>query len=101
MGEATAAERIAELRRRIDAIDLEILALLNERAGCAVEVGHCKQQLALPAWAPEREGEILKRVVDANPGPLDAGAVRRLFERIIDEARSLERHVMQGGVAAT
>jgi chorismate mutase len=96
VGDPSASERIAEWRRRIDAIDLEILALLNERARCAVEVGRDKQRLDLPAWAPEREAEILNRVVKANPGPLDEGAVRRLFERIIDEARSLERHVMQG-----
>jgi chorismate mutase len=85
---------IADWRKRIDEIDLEILRLLNERSRCAVEIGHYKKQRCLPAWAPEREAEILRRVVKANPGPLDDAAVRRLFERIIDEARSLERHAM-------
>jgi chorismate mutase len=83
-------------RRRIDAIDQQILKLLNERSQCAVEIGHLKKRLNLPAWHPERELEILRNVVEANPGPLDNAAIRRLFERIIDEARSLERHVMDG-----
>ena len=85
---------VAEWRRRIDEIDQQMLKLLNERAQCAVEIGHSKKQHNLPAWAPEREAEILRNVVEANAGPLNDAAVRRLFERIIDEARSLERHVM-------
>ena len=84
----------SDWRKRIDEIDQQILKLLNERARCAVEIGHYKKQHGLPAWVPEREAEILRNVVKANPGPLDDAAVRRLFERIIDEARSLERHIM-------
>lgn len=82
-------------RKQIDAIDGKILELLNERARCALEIGNYKKERGLPAWAPEREAEILRNVVQANPGPLDNAAVRRLFERIIDEARSLERHLME------
>jgi chorismate mutase len=82
-------------RKRIDEIDQELVRLLNERSQCAVEIGHIKKKLNLPAWQPEREAEILRHVVKSNPGPLDDAAIRRLFERIIDEARSLERHAMQ------
>ena len=82
-------------RRRIDEIDLQLVKLLNERSNCAVEIGHIKKTLSLPAWAPAREAEILRNVVKANGGPLDNAAIRRLFERIIDEARSLERHAME------
>ncbi len=81
-------------RKRIDEIDQELIRLLNERSQCAVEIGHIKRRLNMPAWQPEREAEILRHVVKANPGPLDDAAIRRLFERIIDEARSLERHAM-------
>jgi len=81
-------------RKRIDEIDQQILKLLNERSRCAVEIGHIKKGLNLPAWHPEREMQILRNVVKANAGPLDDAAIRRLFERIIDEARSLERHAM-------
>jgi chorismate mutase len=84
-------------RKRIDEVDLQLVKLLNERSQCAVEIGHIKKKLNLPAWQPEREVEILRNVVKSNQGPLDDAAIRRLFERIIDEARSLERHSMEGG----
>jgi len=83
-------------RRRIDEIDQQLVRLLNERANCAVEIGQIKKKMSQPAWSPEREADILRNVVKANRGPLDNAAIRRLFERIIDEARSLERHAMGG-----
>jgi chorismate mutase len=82
-------------RKRIDEIDEQLLKLLNQRSQCAVEIGHFKRKANLPAYQPEREIEVLRHVVESNPGPLDNAAIRRLFERIIDEARSLERHVME------
>ncbi len=85
---------VAEWRKRIDEIDQQLAMLLNERSQCAVEVGKIKKALRLAAWQPEREAEILRNVVKSNSGPLDDAAIRRLFERIIDEARALERHVM-------
>ncbi len=84
-------------RKRIDEIDQQLLKLLNERSQCAVEIGHIKKKAMLPAWSPQREMEILRNVVKSNLGPLDDAAIRRLFERIIDEARSLERHAMDSG----
>lgn len=84
-------------RKRIDEIDQQLVKLLNDRSRCAVEIGHIKKQLNMAAWQPEREVEILRNIVQSNGGPLDDGAVRRLFERIIDEARALERHSMEGG----
>ena len=83
-------------RKQIDEIDQQLVRLLNERSQCAVEIGHIKKKLNLPAWQPQREAEILRNVVKSNHGPLDDAAIRRLFERIIDEARSLERHAMEG-----
>ncbi len=82
-------------RKRIDEIDQQLVRLLNERSQCAVEIGHIKKKLNIPAWQPQREAEILRNVVRSNHGPLDDAAIRRLFERIIDEARSLERHAME------
>ena len=84
-------------RKRIDEIDEQLLKLLNERAQCALDAGHWKKQNHQPVWQPQRELEILRHVVGSNPGPLDDAAIRRLFERIIDEARSLERHVVNEG----
>ncbi len=82
-------------RKKINAIDHKLVELLNERAGCAIEIGKIKEKRNLPAWDPAREAEIHRQVVAANRGPLDHAAIRRLFERIIDEARSLERHAME------
>ena len=82
-------------RKRINEIDQQLVKLLNERSQCAVEIGHIKKKLNVPAWQPQREAEILRNVVKSNQGPLDDAAIRRLFERIIDEARSLERHAME------
>jgi chorismate mutase len=78
-------------RRRIDQIDTQLMRLLNSRSACAVEIGRIKRTLGLPVYSPEREAEILERVMRENPGPLDPMAVRRVFERIIDESRRLER----------
>jgi chorismate mutase len=81
-------------RKQIDAIDEQLLKLLNERAQWAVRAGHWKKTNHEPVWQPDRELQILHHVEQSNPGPLDNAAIRRLFERIIDEARSLERHIV-------
>ena len=78
-------------RGRIDTIDEQLVRLLNSRSACAVEVGRIKQRCGLPLYSPEREAWILDRVMRENPGPLEPTAVRRVFERIIDESRRLER----------
>ena len=78
-------------RRRIDVIDEQLMGLLNSRSACAVEIGRLKRRLGLPVYSPEREAWILERVMRDNPGPLEPTAVRRVFERIIDESRRLER----------
>lgn len=86
---------VNDWRRRIDEIDRKLVELLNERSRCAVEIGRLKRAEGAPLYQPEREQEILARVERANPGPLPDRAVRRLFERILDEARSVERTAMQ------
>ncbi len=83
--------RVSDLRRRIDQIDDQLMKLLNSRSACAVEIGRLKRQIGMPVYQPEREKWILDRAERNNPGPLDSGAVRRVFERVIDESRRLER----------
>jgi chorismate mutase len=85
------ARQIADYRRRIDQIDDQLMKLLNARSACAVEIGRLKRRVGLPVYQPDREKWILERVARDNPGPLDSGAVRRVFERVIDESRRLER----------
>ncbi|MFN3596624.1 MAG: chorismate mutase [Rubricoccaceae bacterium] len=84
-------EALVPWRDRIDALDRAVIALLNERARCAAAIGHIKQQLGVPVYAPRREEDVLANVCAANAGPLSEAAVRRLYERVIDETRSLER----------
>jgi chorismate mutase len=89
--EGQESQEITAWRRRIDAIDTQLMGLLNSRSACAVEIGKVKRALGLPIYSPEREAEVLERVMRENPGPLDPLAVKRVFERIIDESRRLER----------
>lgn len=88
--------RIATLRTRIDAIDRQLVSLLNERAACALAIGRLKEMAGLPIYQPAREAEVLHGVRASNGGPLDDDAIARLFERIIDEARRLERMAAAG-----
>lgn len=83
-----------EWRKRIDEIDLQLVKLLNERAHCAEEIGKIKLELGLDAYSPQREEEVMHNVTVGNPGPLSSYAIRRLFERIIDESRAVERILM-------
>jgi len=83
--------QLDDLRRRIDELDELLVRLLSARAACALEIGREKKAAGLEIYQPSREAEVLNHVQSINPGPLDNGAIRRLFERVIDEARRLER----------
>lgn len=89
----TAIER---LRRRIDELDRQLVELLNERTRCALQIGQLKRQAGLPLYQPDREQQVLAHAEAINRGPLSARALRRLFERILDEARAVERLAMEG-----
>jgi chorismate mutase len=85
---------IEHWRDKIDEIDKKLVELLNERARYADEIGKIKEQMGLEAYSPKREKEVLDNIMKHNNGPLDNLALRRLFERIIDESRKLEREAM-------
>ena len=85
---------LSDWRRRIDELDRKLVELLNERSQCALEIGKLKQQENVPLYQPEREKEVLQNAEKNNRGPLSDAAIRRLFERIIDEARAAERSAM-------
>lgn len=80
-----------ELRRQIDVIDDKTLELFNQRATLALKVGRLKKKAGEKLFDADRENFIYKRVMKNNSGPLSAEAVLRLFERIIDEIRRVER----------
>ncbi len=77
-------------RKQIDALNEQILLLLNERAQCALAVGQLKRQAGLPLYAPERETAIFNRLKELNAGPLNHEAVQRIFRQIMDESLRLE-----------
>ena|SRR5437588_3537722 len=81
---------IEDWRAEIDAIDDELLRLLNVRAALAIRAGESKRSAGLSVWDGEREREVIERVRRANAGPLDESAVMRLFRRIILESRRAE-----------
>jgi chorismate mutase-like protein len=93
---------LEDLRRDIDRVDEVLVRLLNERARCACEVGKLKKELGMQVYQPDRERQVIEHVRSvAVEGPLGPDAIARLFERIIDEARSLERRIVHGdGIAS-
>lgn len=88
---SSAEAMLADLRRRIDDLDELLVRTLSARAACALEIGRQKKLLGLEIYQPTREAEVLAHVQKINPGPLDNESMKRLFERVIDEARRLER----------
>jgi chorismate mutase len=87
---------IAPWRDRIDELDARLIGILNERARCAIEIGKIKRDRGLPIYDPEREEGIVRMMIEMNAGPLDATGIRRVFERIIDESRRIERVTAEG-----
>lgn len=87
-------DKLAECRRKIDLVDQKILALLNERTRIVEEIGAIKQQLAMPIYEPKREDDVFRNVTLGNSGPLSGEAVKRVFERIVDEMRTVQRDRM-------
>ena len=86
-----------DLRDDIDRVDEVLVRLLNERARVACEIGRIKKAQGIEVYQPEREKQVLEHVRSiASEGPLGAEAIARLFERIIDEARRLERRLVHG-----
>lgn len=82
---------LAESRKSIDAIDLQLLELLNRRTREVEAIGQAKESLAMPIYEPKREDDVFRNVIEHNTGPLNSEAVKGIFERIIDEMRTLQR----------
>lgn len=87
-------EQLAECRRKIDVLDMRLLELLNERTRIVEEIGRIKRHLSLPIYEPRREEEVFHNITTNNSGPLTAEAVKRVFERIIDEMRNIQKDEM-------
>jgi len=83
---------IEELRIRIDELDLQLVALLNERAKVAQSIGHLKAAASLPVHEPEREKLVYAHVRACNKGPLPDHELTHVYERILDVMRALQKH---------
>lgn len=82
--------QIDELRGRIDEIDGELVAKLNERAGVVLAIRELKSRVRIPLYDPRREEEIFDNISRANQGPLFDDAVREIYERILHAMKDLE-----------
>ena len=86
-------DKLKPLRDQIDAIDAQLLALLNERARVAQKVGHVKAETNAPVFRPEREAQVLARVANANSGPLMSSDLQSIFREVMSACRALENRV--------
>ena len=84
-------DKLEEFRVLIDDVDRRIVALLNERTRVVQEIGRVKRQTNMPIYEPKREDQVFANISASNRGPLTEEAVRRIFERIIDEMRMIQR----------
>ncbi|HEX5229966.1 MAG TPA: chorismate mutase [Bryobacteraceae bacterium] len=91
------ANQLADCRRQIDALDLKIVDLLNQRTEIVHQIGRVKRQFSLPVYEPKREDQVFENIAGHNAGPLTSDALKRIFERIIDEMRTIQQKKMGQG----
>ena len=86
-----AVRLLKESRSRIDELDRQLVELLNRRTQIVEDIGRAKEAAGLPIYEPNREEDVFRNVFSHNQGPLTTEALRGIYERIIDEMRSLQR----------
>jgi chorismate mutase len=86
---------IEDWRKKIDRLDRKLVRLLNQRAKFTDEIGKIKEKRGLDTYSPAREEEVLRNVMKWNAGPLPGEVLRRLYERVLDESRTLEKEAMR------
>ena len=95
MSSSFCLKNLEDCRIRIDDLDVRLLHLLNERTAIVEEIGRIKQELQLAIYEPKREEQVFSNVTLHNHGPLPHDAVKRIFERIIDEMRNVQKLKIQ------
>jgi chorismate mutase len=90
MTDAETQEKVRELRERVDEVDRELIEALSERARIVQEIMAIKAGVGAPVYDPRREEEILRSVVERNPGPIYDSSMRDIFELILHRIRDLE-----------
>ena len=84
------AHTLPQLRTQIDALDRQLLALLNRRAGLALEVGEIKRAEGSAVFRPDREAQVIAGLQGANPGPLKPPHIAVIWREVMSACRSLE-----------
>jgi chorismate mutase-like protein len=82
---------IEDWRKKIDDLDRKLVELLSERARAAVAIGRLKRNTSMPVYEPDRERVVFAKVQEANPGPLPGRDLVRIYERIIDVLRNIQK----------
>ncbi len=82
---------IEDWRRKIDELDRKLVSLLSERAKAAVEIGKLKRNTSMPIYEPDRERVVFDNVQASNRGPLPGRDLVRIYERIIDVMRNIQK----------
>jgi chorismate mutase len=82
---------IADWRKKIDELDRRLVQLLSERARAAVEIGRLKRNTSLPIYEPDRERNVFANVQEMNRGPLPDRDLVRIYERIMDVMRNIQK----------
>jgi chorismate mutase-like protein len=93
-GRSAALADLARCREKIDHIDRRLVELLNERTSIVEEIGRVKRGASLAIYEPKRETQVFENITSHNAGPLTADGVKRIFERIIDEMRRIQKDRM-------
>ena len=82
---------ISDWRKKIDAIDPQLVKLLNERAKAAIAIGRIKRNTDMPIREHDREREVLRNISRSNDGPLTNTDLHQIFERIMDIMRNIQK----------
>jgi chorismate mutase len=82
---------IADWRKKIDALDLQLVELVSRRAQAAHEIGKLKKTAGMPIYEPDRERAVFDNVRKVNPGPLSDRDLLRVYERIMDVMRQIQK----------
>src|ERR1700749_5035254 len=86
-----AVRLLKDSRSKIDELDRQVVELLNRRTQIVEDIGRAKEAAGLPIYEPNREEDVFRNVFSKNQGPLSSDALRGIYERIIDEMRSLQK----------
>jgi chorismate mutase len=88
---------IEDWRKKIDEVDRQLVSLLSERAKAAIAIGKLKRDTSLPIYEPDRERIVFENVQGVNPGPLPGRDLVRIYERIIDVMRNIQKEEIVSG----